>query len=70
MTLEEWQQRVMAHDLTHDYSDDHGVWSRGSADYREIQELAQQFPRADVVRIWNTVVDQKLRSGREEYYWK
>lgn len=71
ITLEEFKTRVEQHDLTHEYSDDSRVWQAGANDYRAIVNLAEQLPRAEVVKIWNAVVDSKLvPAARSEYYWK
>ena len=69
--LEEFEDRVKCHDLTHVYSDDHRVWQRGDFDLREIKELAKELPREDVVRIWNAQVDVTLsENARSSFYWK
>lgn len=70
ITLEEFKTRVEQHDLTSEYSDDHRVWQAGANDYRAICNLAEQLPRAEVVKIWNAQVDKKLSAGaRQEFYW-
>ena len=68
MTLDEFHQLVRRHDLTHMYSDDGSVCRRGAAELSKIMEASKQFPREDVVRIWNTEVDRKLRDGTG-FYW-
>jgi hypothetical protein len=71
ITLEDFERRVKAHDLTFAYSDDGSVYSRGSADLYAIQEMAKQFPIEDVKRIWNAMVDAFLvESVRPDFYWK
>jgi hypothetical protein len=71
MTLEEFEREVNYHDLTYGYSDDHSVWQRGSAHYSKIVEAAKDFPREDVERIWNAMVDRFLKSDfRSQFYWR
>jgi len=71
MTLEEFRAMVQRHDLTYSYSDDHRYWVSGSKSYAEIKHAAKQFNRADVVRVWNEVVDTKLvENARSSFYWK
>lgn len=69
MNLEEFAQLVRQHDLTYNYSDDGSVWRRGQAAYDRIVTASKQFPREDVVRIWNAEVDRKLVDGTS-FYWK
>jgi len=69
-TLEDFRTACVRHDLTHSYSVDGSVWRQGSADLARIREAAKRFPREDVVRIWNEVVDTKLAEGyRSYFYW-
>lgn len=72
MTLDQFRAACVAHDLTYSYSDDGGVWRRGEAARRAIEEAAKQFPRAEVVRIWNETVDKKIsqEGDRKSFYWK
>ena len=71
MTVNEFEEMVRRHDLTHMYSDDGDVWRRGNANLQEIREAAQRLPREDVERIWNTIVDSKLiDSARSQFYWR
>lgn len=70
-TLEDFEQACKAHDLTYDYSDDHSVWLRGCASMARIQAAGKLFPKEDVERIWNAVVDTKLiESVRKQFYWQ
>ncbi len=70
-TIEEFQRAVAGHDLTYAYSDDHSVWRRGSADHDRIRKAAEKFPREDVERIWNAMVDGFLiESARAQFYWR
>jgi hypothetical protein len=71
MTLDEFRMLVLSHDLTYDFSDDYRVRRRGDQNLAAIREAAEQFDRADVVRIWNEAVDKKLSSNaRSGFYWK
>ena len=71
MTLEEFEAMVNRHDLTYDYSDDGSVWRRGLASENAIREAAKQFPKEDVARIWNAMVDNFLiEEARAPFYWK
>jgi hypothetical protein len=70
-TLKEFEDRVKSHDLTHAYSDDHRAWQHGDFDLREIKKMAEELPRADVIRVWNAMVDSKLmENARSSFYWK
>jgi hypothetical protein len=69
-TLEEFREACQRHDLTYEYSDDGRYWRAGCASYDRIRKAAKQFPREDVERIWNEIVDQKLvPDARERFYW-
>ena len=71
MDLETFRQMCREHDLTYQYSDDGGVWSRGSASEARVRAAAKQLPREDAVRIWNEVVDEKLvPDARGSFYWR
>ena len=69
MTLEEFAKMGAQHDLTYNYTDDGRVWRLGQESYDRVVAAAKQFPRADVVRIWNQEVDRKLVDGTG-VYWK
>lgn len=70
-TLEEFREACARHDLTYSYSDDGEVWRRGSANEDRIRKAAEKFPREDVERIWNEIVDQKMREDYcEQFYWR
>jgi hypothetical protein len=69
MTLDEFKTMVARHDLTYNYSDDAGVRRLGHASYMKIKEAAEQLPREDAVRIWNSEVDRKLVDGTG-FYWE
>ncbi len=70
-TLEEFEAACLSHDLTYSYSDDGGVYRRGSESEDRIRRAAAKFPREDVERIWNAIVDRKIREGyREPFYWR
>lgn len=70
-TLEDFREACAHHDLTHGYSDDSRYYRAGAADLERIQKAAEQFPREDVERIWNEMVDQKLVPvARAQFYWR
>lgn len=70
-TLDEFREACARHDLTHGYSDDGAVYRRGSEDLDRIQKAAEKFPREDVERIWNEIVDKKLvEDARKPFYWR
>lgn len=71
MTLAEFEAMVNRHDLTYSYSDDGSVWRRGLASEKAIREAAKQFPKDDVERIWNAMVDRFIiEDARKHFYWK
>lgn len=68
--IEIFTELVKAHDLTYDWSDDSTKWRAGDNEYRAIQRLAMDLPRAEVVAIWNSVVDEKIRPElADQFYW-
>jgi hypothetical protein len=70
-TLDDFYDACAGHDLTYSYSDDSAVWRHGSANEDRIRKAAEKFPREDVERIWNGIVDKKMREGyREQFYWR
>lgn len=72
MSFEDWSKLVRVHDLTYAYSDDGAVYRRGAAAYNLIVQEAANFPRADVVKVWNTELVDKflIPEARNEFYWK
>lgn len=65
-----FQELVEKHDLTYDYSDDHRAWRRGHESHQEILRLAKALPREEACRIWNAMVDKRIREGhRHLFYW-
>ena len=70
-TLEDFEKACADHDLTYSYSDDGEYWRRGCASHERIRRAATKFPREDVERIWNAVVDTKvIESARSQFYWR
>ena len=68
--IEQFTQLVKAHDLTYDWSEDSTKWRAGDEQYRAIQKLAMELPRREAVRIWNSVVDEKIRPETADlFYW-
>ncbi len=71
MTFDEFTNLVNHHDLTFEYSNDHSVWLRGSAELAKIKAEAKNFPIEDVKRVWTAMVDKFLvPEARENFYWK
>lgn len=70
-TLDDFENACARHDLTYSYSDD-GRWYRaGLASEDRIQKAAKNFPREDVERIWNAMVDRKVvEDVRPQFYWR
>lgn len=58
------------HDINYMYSDGRKYYS-GYKTYKELKDYAETFlDRQEYVRIWNKVVDQKIKKDfRSEYYW-
>jgi len=70
-TLEDFENACAAHDLTYSYSDDGRWWRAGCESHDRIRKAAEKFPREDVERIWNAVVDTKVvEEAREQFYWR
>ena len=70
MRWKAFKEMVDQHDLTYSYSDDHRWYSLGCKSYDAIMQAAKQFPRANVVKCWNAMVDRNLiESAREQFYW-
>lgn len=68
--IEQFTQLVKEHDLTYDWSEDSTKWRAGDEQYRAIQKLAMELPRQEAVRIWNSVVDEKIRPETADlFYW-
>src|SRR5580698_6757463 len=59
-SLEDFEKACQHHDLTYNYSDDGVWWRAGLASHDRIKKAANKFPREDVERIWNAVVDTKV----------
>lgn len=71
MTEEAFFELAKRHDLTFEYSDDHSVWQRGCDSLAKVREAAKSLPPDVAARIWNSVVDTKMREGyRDQFYWK
>jgi hypothetical protein len=71
MTLEDFERACIEHDLAWGYSDDIRAYNRGTVSEARIRKAAEQFSRADVERIWNAVVDTKMKPAyRQQFYWQ
>jgi hypothetical protein len=69
-TLEDFKRACEAHDLTYSYSDDGRWWRAGCESHERIVKAAEKFPREDVERIWNAVVDTKvIPDAAPQFYW-
>jgi hypothetical protein len=69
VTEEEFRKLCQQHDLTYEYSDDGSVWRRGCDSLAKVQAAAKQMDRAVAERIWNEVVDTKIREdSRASWY--
>ena len=71
MTESQFAALCKAHDLTYMYSDDHGVWQRGTVSMATIREVRDALPHEVAVRIWNSAVDEKIADPefRKQFYW-
>lgn len=69
MTLKEFEEMVRRHDLTFAYSDDHRHYTSGHKSLIAIRKASKEIPRADAIRIWNSICDEKLNTGAEYFYW-
>ena len=66
-----FRQMCVSHDLTYAYSDDHRYWVAGERTLKAIKAFAETMDDEVVKRIWDEVVDTKLKAGHcEEWYWK
>ncbi len=75
--LETFAALVKRHDLTHEMSDDHGVWRRGRVSLNRIFSMRDILIQIDPKNkekcreIWNAEVDLKLvEEIRAQFYWK
>ena len=71
LTLADFEAACANHDLTYSYSDDNRYWRAGRESEQRIKRAAKKFPREDVERIWNAMVDEKINPNlRDHFYWK
>ena len=73
--------KIAKHDLTFQYSDDHGVWQRGCQYLNDMMTTIDELTSTDddilntatmhkVVEHWNAMVDSYLaESYRKQFYW-
>ena len=64
-SLAQLYEALERHDWFHEMSDDHGVWERGSADWKRLGRVAKQLgPKAEqlVVDYHKYVCTNKTRS--------
>lgn len=68
--LEVFLKMCRDHDLTYSYSDDHRYFMAGHHSLLKILDFAKTIDADDAARIWNQVVDEKIKKGsRGQYYW-
>jgi len=66
-----FQRLVNEHDVSYDYSDDPGVWRRGSSEKTRILQLAEELPEETVISIWNARMDRYfIPEEAPHWYWK
>lgn len=53
-----FEHAVRYHDVSYDYSDDGGVWRRGSAVHTDINSMRNALPDDFAVTVWNARMDQ------------
>lgn len=44
MTVGEYYDQLERHDWYYEWSDDHGVWERGSADASRLKQISEESP--------------------------
>jgi hypothetical protein len=54
--------QLLAHDWHYEWSDDHQVWRRGSAERKELQRLADEID--ETREIWNRCAPAEYRVVR------
>lgn len=71
VTAEDFDKAVRKHDMTYFYSDARNAYRAGLESFKAIEKMAKRLPKRDAVRIWNSVVDERVAEGyREPFYWK
>lgn len=60
---------INKHDITYEYSDGYS-YRAGQDSLNTIKRLAAKINPETVVQIWNDNVDKKIKTDKEEYYWK
>lgn len=70
MTEEKFLEMCRKHDITYQYEDDSRNWRRGVETYNKIVEASKVIGEEAAARIWNQVVDEKIREdSRSNWYW-
>lgn len=68
---DEFKQMCQCHDLTYGYSDDITAYRKGQMSFAEIYDYINsgEINKGVAIKIWNSVVDEKIiSSAREPYY--
>ena len=56
------RRAIKRHDLTHEYSDDHGAYERGRDEKADIESMQKKkVPKSLFRKMWNRNVDKKVR---------
>lgn len=66
--IKAFTEAVKRHDVTFDYSDDHSVWLRGSAERAELRRMAAELPEGVAAEIWKSHMD-KYFTAEEAPRW-
>jgi len=71
MSINSLEVLINKHDLTYENSDSHDKWQRGERTLAAIETVAANFPREEVVKLWNSVVDKKIKDPEiaKGFYW-
>lgn len=71
VTPESFEEMCRAHDLTHDYSDDHTIWQNGCDELRIIMKARDRLGSAVATPIWNKVVLTKVSQHHaKQFLWE
>jgi hypothetical protein len=69
--LKLFTEAVDRHDVSYEYSDDGGVWRRGSEQRAAIRAMAGELPNDKVAQIWNARMDRYfIPSEAPRWYWR
>ncbi len=66
--LATFRELCKRHDTSYEFSDDHGVWQRGSKERKLIRQYATDYlTPTEAMTIWNDVVREKFSSHEGQY---